>query len=246
MGDVVFGNKYGGDHVAGDKIVHAPPAPAPRPVRRRVVLLMSANSDRRPLRLDVERREINEVVARAHAGHLLEVRTADAVRLGDLQNTLIANEPAIAHFSGHGDASAGIVLTDDLSRRDLGDRRPGDDGRPRPVPPAALTELFGIVRNGLRCVVLNACYSADQARAIAVHVPCVIGMRGGIADDAAICFSTGFYLGVAHGETIGSAFRLGCNRLSLQGHADAGVPQLIAGPGAADRPVIARPAFGTG
>lgn len=113
-----------------------------------------------------------------------------------------------------------------------------DLGHPRAVPPDALTELFRILRHGLRCVVLNACYTDDQARAIAAHVPFVVGMAGGILDDAAIRFAAGFYLGVAHGQSVGAAFQLGRNRLRLRAHPDADLPRLIAAPGAVDEPVI--------
>jgi hypothetical protein len=236
MGDVIFGNKYGGDHVEGDKISYGGPTPPRRPV----ISLMSANSSDRPLRVDIERREIAEAVTSAGAQQLLELRVADAVRLSDLQETLLAQRPAVAHFSGHGDPTSGIMMVDGSIRRDLGERRPDDRPRARHVPPAALTELFGILGRRLRCVVLNACYTEDQAEAIAVHVPCVIGIRGSIQDDAAIDFSAAFYRAIAHGETITTAFRLGRNRLGLSGHPDAGAPQLIAVPGAADRPIVRR------
>lgn len=238
MGDVIHGNKYGGDHVEGDKIINRSPAPRPRPKRRPVISLMSANSADRPLRIDVERREISDAITMAGAGDRLELRTADALRLSDLHQTLLAHEPAIAHFSGHGSASAELMVVDEPGRRDVDERPVGGTRPARAVPPEALTELFGILRKRLRCVVLNACYTEDQARAIAVHVPCVVGMRGGIRDDAAIHFATAFYRAVAHGETIGTAFRLGRNQLDLYGCADAGVPQLIAMPGAAGLRIV--------
>lgn len=228
MGDRVYGDKYGGDHVRGDKIVFAR---EPGRARRRVILLMSANPDReQPLRLDEERREIDNAVTYAQASDRLAVRTADAMRVDDLQSALLRHRPAIAHFSGHGSGSAGILLTDAR-------------GRARPVPPAALSNLFGILRGGLQCVVLNACFTDEQARAIAVHVPCVVGMRREVLDNAAIRFAAGFYQGIAHARSIGVAFELGRNRLGLHGHPDAdiGVPQLIAAPGAMDRPVINGP-----
>ena len=226
MGDTVHGDKYGGDRVHGDKIIRVGPGRRPGRARRQVILLMSANADRQqPLRLDEEHREIDHAVTYAQAGDRLEVRTADAVRLDDLQSALLRHRPAIAHFSGHGSASAGILLTDDL-------------GHARPAPPDALSDLFRILRGGLRCVVLNACFTDEQARAIAAHVPYVVGMRGRVLDDAAIRFAAGFYQGIAHAKSVRVSFELGRNRLDLHGHADADVPQLIAAPGAVDRPVI--------
>jgi hypothetical protein len=238
-GDVIHGNKYGGDHVQGVKIVYSSqPSPAQRPVGQRpVIMLMSANSTDRPLRIDLERREISEAGAKAGARGRLELRNADALRLGDLQRTLLAHQPAIAHFSGHGDATQGVMVVDEPIRRDLGENFTAVGSSVRGVPPAALGELFGILPKRPACVVLNACYTHDQAQAIAVHVPCVIGMRGGIEDAAAISFAVGFYEAVAHGASFDTAFALGRNRLALLGHVDAGVPQFIATPAAAGRSI---------
>jgi hypothetical protein len=227
MGDYVMGDKVNGDKINGDKLVYAAGRAEPRQ-RPKVVLLMSANADgRRPLRLDREHREVDSAIWNAHGGGRLEVRVADAVRLEDLQRSLLRHRPAIAHFSGHGSAAYGIMVT-------------GADGRPRAVPPDALSELFRALREDLLCVVLNACFTDEQAHAIAEHIPCVIGMRGGILDDAAIDFATAFYQAIAYGRTIGTAFDLGCNRLRLDGHPDAARPRLVAAPRAAGRRVIER------
>jgi hypothetical protein len=227
MGDTIFGDKYGGDHVRGDKIVNQNTGwQARRPVPRKVILVMSANPDRtRILRVDEERREIDRAVRHAQAGDRLAIHTADALRLDDLQQALLHHRPTIAHFSGHGDAFTGIAVTNDR-------------GGVQPVPPAALSDLFGILRGGLRCVVLNACYTDEQARAIAAHVPCVVGMRSRVRDDTAIRFAAGFYEGIAHARSIRVAFELGRNRLDLHSQPDSDAPRLVATDGTADSPVI--------
>src|SRR5689334_4330800 len=128
MGNWVMGDYVNGDKVNGDKIVHAPRPSRTRP-EPKVVLLMSANADgRRPLRLDREHREVDSAIWNAHAAERLELRVADAVRLDDLQGALLRHRPVIAHFSGHGSAAYGIMVSD-------------DDGPPRAVPPDALSEL---------------------------------------------------------------------------------------------------------
>ncbi len=226
MGDTVYGNKYGGDHVQRDKIVNVHGDRTPEPGRRKTILLMSANPDRtQPLRLDEERREIDLAVTSAQAGNRIEVRTADALRLDDLQSALLRYRPVIAHFSGHAHASTGVVVTDRF-------------GEAQSVPPKALSELFRILQHGLRCVVLNACFTQEQARAIADHVPCVIGMRSRVLDDAAILFATGFYRGIAHARSIRESFELGSNLLGLHRCPDDETPLLISAPGQADQPVI--------
>jgi hypothetical protein len=226
MGDRIYGDKVYGDKVSGNKIVQSGSGlPTSRP-ERAVVLVMSADAGQGlPLRLDEERREIVRAVRLADADDRIEVRTADAVRIDDLQNELQYHRPVIAHFSGHGSAT-GIVVVDDA-------------GQAQSVPPQALSDLFALV-GGLRCVVLNACFTDEQARAIASRVPFVVGMRGRVLDDTAIRFAAGFYQGIAHARSARDAFELGCNRLNLHGHADADVPRLLARPGASDRPIIDR------
>ncbi|GHJ48958.1 hypothetical protein Cs7R123_63000 [Catellatospora sp. TT07R-123] len=241
MGDIVHGDKINGDKIVGDKVagskvVYQNPGqhiPAPRDGRgrdggeRAVVLMMSANPNRdAPLRLDEERRAIDQAIVRAQAEHRLAFKIADAVRVDDLSHCLLRHGPAIAHFSGHGTAADGLVFSD-------------DHGGARPVPPDALAELFAVLSDGLRCVVLNACYSAEQARAIAEHVPYVVGMRKWIDDEAAILFSTGFYEGIAHGKSVPVAFALGRARLRLHGYTGQ-APVLLAADGAGEEPVVPR------
>jgi hypothetical protein len=222
MGDFVLGNKYG-DTVHGDKHVYNGHAEPSATRRRDTILLLSANAGgQRQLQLDQERRAIDREVTHSRR---LEVRTADALRLDDLQGALLRYQPIVAHFSGHGHPSEGIQVVDEA-------------GRPRSVPPRALSQLFRILGDGLRCVVLNACHTDEQATAIAAYVPCVVGMRRRVLDDTAILFATGFYRGIAGGRTIRTSFELARNGLDLHGVPDRGVPHLIAHPGAADRPLV--------
>lgn len=65
------------------------------------------------------------------------------------------------------------------------------------------------MRNEVRCVILNACYSAAQAKGISQHIDFVIGMTHAVADDAAIRFSEAFYRGIATGRSVQEAFDLG-------------------------------------
>jgi hypothetical protein len=69
-------------------------------------------------------------VAYSRASARLDVRTADALRLDDLQRVLLRYEPIVAHSSGHGHPREGIQVVDEA-------------GLPRSVPPRALSGLFG-------------------------------------------------------------------------------------------------------
>jgi hypothetical protein len=55
-------------------------------------------------------------------------------------------------------------------------------------------------------VVLNACYSAEQAKVISEFEIYVIGMHVEIADDAAINFAGALYIGLGAGKSIEQAF----------------------------------------
>jgi hypothetical protein len=74
---------------------------------------------------------------------------------------------------------------------------------------------------------LNACYSATQARAIAEHIPYVVGMSESIGDDAAILFAIGFYKALAGGKSIPKAFEFGKVEIRLHGIPEHGTPVLI-------------------
>ena len=97
---------------------------------------------------------------------------------------LLRHQPHIVHFSGHGSSLGEIFLEDDA-------------GLSQPVSPRALSTTFGLLKDNIRCVVLNACFSRIQAEAIAQHIECVVGMSQAIGDRAAISFAAAFYQAVA-------------------------------------------------
>jgi hypothetical protein len=84
-----------------------------------------------------------------------------------------------------------------------------------------------MVRPGsIRIVVLNACYSDVQARAIASVIDCVIGMSDAIGDEDAIAFSAAFYRALGFGRSVQTAFDLGKVAMELEDSLDAKVPEL--------------------
>jgi hypothetical protein len=95
------------------------------------------------------------------------------------------------------------------------------------VPFDALADLFGLCREHVECVILNACRSEAQAEAIGEHIPYVIGMNSGINDRAAIEFAVGFYDALGAGRQIEEAFQFAKNAIALQGVTGAHTPVLI-------------------
>lgn len=203
------------------------------------ILFLGANpSNTTRLRLDREVREIADRLRGSRQGDRFEVVQEWAVRVSDLQAVLLRHEPQFVHFSGHGTNSAQgrtPSSTTQASREMLPVESPNSDGeilveneqgQSVPIATSALARLFGLV-GGVRCVLLNACYSATQADAIAEHVEVVIGMRRSIGDEAAILFSWSYYQALGYGKPIARAFDLGVNQLEIHGYDDHDVPQLL-------------------
>lgn len=79
----------------------------------------------------------------------------------------------------------------------------------------------------MQCVLLNACFSLTQAKAINQHIKYVIGMRDEIGDKAAIEFAVGFYDALGAGRPVEKAFAFGCNAIQLYGLPDHLIPVLL-------------------
>ncbi|MCP4404222.1 MAG: hypothetical protein GY801_43805 [bacterium] len=95
------------------------------------------------------------------------------------------------------------------------------------LPADALTNLFKLFNDSVKCVTINSCYSKSQAEAIKTHIPYVIGMKSGIPDNAAIAFSIGFYKAVGAGKGIPFAFQFGVTAIQLEGVSGDDVPILL-------------------
>ena len=106
------------------------------------------------------------------------------------------------HFCRQGEQ--GLVLED-------------ESGEPQLVSIEALVELSKLLADQVECVVLNACYSEVQARAIAQHIDAVIGMNQAIGDRAAIAFAVSCYDALGAGKAIGFTFELERNAMQMQG-----------------------------
>jgi len=180
------------------------------------ILFLAANpKDTDQLRLDEEIREIKQALLQAEFRDKFEIEQEFAVRTSDIQAHLLRHKPHIVHFSGHGSEKSEIILEDKT-------------GNSTPLSIRALSQLFSVLKDNIRCVVLNACYSEPQAQAIAKHVDCVIGMSKAIGDPAAISFSVAFYQALGFGRDIKTAFDLGCLQIDLESLNEQDTPKLLA------------------
>ncbi|MEH1949733.1 MAG: CHAT domain-containing protein [Nostoc sp.] len=179
----------------------------------KILFLAADPSNATRLRLGQELRDIREKLQLAKERDRFILDSRESVRPGDISQAIFDVEPQIVHFSGHG-TSTGELCFEDLL------------GKYQPVKPDALAALFELVADQINCVVLNACYSEAQAKAIAQHIPFVIGMNKAIGDQAAIAFAVGFYKALAARRTIDQAYKFGCVEIRLQGIAEHLTPIL--------------------
>ena len=180
----------------------APPVSSP-PADRVRILFLAANSTREPLDLEREVSLIQQDLRMARERDSLEFRHVAAATVDTLMQAMLDESPTIVHFAGHGSAE-GIFLRDDA-------------GNPRLVTGDALASLFKLFQDSVRCVVMNACWSQEQASAIRRHVPHVIGTRARIPYAAARAFSAGFYKAVGAGKDVAFAFQAGRARVHMEG-----------------------------
>lgn len=180
------------------------------------ILFLAANPKDTPaLRLDEEMRSIDVALRQAEFRDRFDIKQQWAVRVADLQGYLLRHKPELVHFSGHGSASSQIILED-------------NSGNSHPVSPRALSQVFSVLKDNIRCVILNACYSEQQAQAIAQHTDCVIGMSKAIGDAAAISFAAAFYQALGYGRNVKTAFDLGCAQIDLENLDEQDTPKLLA------------------
>ena len=184
--------------------------PPPHPDQQTILFLAASPKGRQ--RLDQELRDIAEGLQRAQRRDRFNLQQRWAVRPRDIQRAMLDLAPQIIHFSGSGEQ--GLVFEDDI-------------GNSKPVDEAALAALFELFADQITCVVLNGCYSEVQAKAIAQHIPYVIGMSQTISAEAAIAFSVGFYDALGADRPIEFAYKLGCTAIQLEGMAEHLTPVLL-------------------
>lgn len=199
----------------------------------KTILVLAANpKGTSPLRLGEEVRSLRLGLERSRDRDRFVLEERWAVTTTDMRRALLDCQPQIVHFSGHG------VGTEDLGQELLSTRKlsvvsnstteleglmfEDETGQPKLVSGEAIASLFALFRDQVECVVLNACYSETQAKAIAQHIPYVVGMKRAIGDRAAIEFAIGFYDALLAGRSVEFAYKLGCNAIQM-----AGIPEHL-------------------
>jgi hypothetical protein len=182
--------------------------PTPYGTQVAKILFLAANpSDTTRLQLGKEYRDIREALQKAGQRNRFTLTNELAVRVGELIQLLLQYKPVIIHFSGHGSDAGEIILED-------------ESGKSFPLPQEAVQKIFGVLnRNGnqIRCVILNACFTEQQALYIAEYVDIVVGITSEIGDTSAIRFASVFYASLGEGKSVQTAFELACVNIELHG-----------------------------
>jgi hypothetical protein len=191
------------------------PSITPSQSMKTTILFLAANPDGvTKLALDKECRAIREKIRASDFPKALELKTEWAVRPDDLLQYLNEYRPHVVHFSGHGSANEELILHT-------------EDDQAKPVSKAALRVLFTTLKDNIRLVVLNACYSRPQAEAIVEVIDCAVGMKKAIGDQAAIVFAASFYRALGFGRSVKEAFDQGRTALLLESILEENTPELL-------------------
>ncbi|MDZ7952124.1 CHAT domain-containing protein [Nostoc sp. DedQUE09] len=186
-------------------------------------------------RLEQEARDISDGLLRArHRGHF-KFEQRWAVRPRDIQLALLECNPQIVHFAGHRKQDKILeqkeTITQEFATETETEQEEGlvfedDTGHIHLISAKALADLFKLFSDQVNCVLLNGCYTEDQAKIIAQHIPHVIGMKQSITNKAALDFALGFYDALGSGRSMEFAYHLGCSAIKMAGLSEHLTPIL--------------------
>jgi WD40 repeat protein len=200
---------------AGRALIRPVAEPARPTAQRHVILFLAANPrGTTGLDLDDECAAIERELSMVTARHEFDFHSKWAVSIDAMMRHLNELQPAVIHFSGHGEGDPATSRDDHhrARRRDIAETTAGaaiylEDEREqrRQVGGRPLAQMIASAAPRARVVVLNACYSDALAEALLGVVECVVGMRGAISDGAAPAFAVAFYRALGNRRSIGNA-----------------------------------------
>lgn len=165
-----------------------------------------------PLRLGAEQRDIMEGLRSTSLRERFSMDQVPAARSKDLINALNRYDPTILHISGHGNEDV-IVFE-------------AEDGSSAVVDGDLLKRIIMLSGSRLKLVVLSACESAKQAKALISHVDAAIGMKTSIGDEAARTFAVQLYKSLGEGVDLKRAFEQAALQIDVQGLQQGSTPVL--------------------
>lgn len=160
------------------------------------ILFVAANPEETgQLALDKEFRDIKQKISSSAGHECLELHSCWAATFDDFKQALLTDRPHIVHFSGHGNGNVVCVAT--------------EDNLPEFITKETLKSLLQVLRDNIKIVVLNSCFSDPIAESLTEIVDCTIGMTTEVDDRAAATFAASFYQGIGYSRSIQEAFELG-------------------------------------
>lgn len=210
---------------AAAKQLRLPTVPPPRnsgvimPTEKVRILLLAADpTDKVQAGLGREEQTVKDALAGLRASRRVRIDTYWSVSAGLLARTLTQHDPHVIHYAGHGGSHGELLLND------------ADTDTAQPASADALLRMFRQL-GGLKCVVLNACYSTRLAQGLALDLPLVVvGMRSAVDDHSSRVFAEHFYREIAAGKSLQLAFDTARNVLEAANLPGEDLPQLNAHP----------------
>lgn len=167
------------------------------------ILFFGASPNQHPLlNIDVEFREVQRAFDRDPN---IRVIHSSATTLNNVPGFLQRHPAQLVHFAGHGSKNA-LILMDDSEN-------------PVEVEIGAIGRWISAVGKSVQIVVLNACFTAEQARQLAHFVDCTIGIDSPVRDENALEFTSLFYESLSLGRSVQTAFDVATARRGNGSHA---------------------------
>lgn len=186
----------------------------------RVLFFVSNPISLKALEADAEYFALRDSLLQSESGAAVDTKPVRAGTLSMLTQQIRSFKPNILHYAGHATEKALIVEGDARQEEELSAEN--------------LATIIQLLGTGVRCLFLNACYTAAQAEQLLKHVPFFIGMQTAIPNSVAKTFSQHFYLALSAGDELGKAFELA--RSALGAHKQ--IPKPAFWDGADNLPMV--------
>ncbi|MBD3883911.1 CHAT domain-containing protein [Phormidium tenue FACHB-886] len=180
---------------------------------KKLILMLSANPENIDrLRRGEEIKTIENALDRATLARLKQNRSSTIldpplnklnVRATDLSQELSTIQSSVICISGDEDGIEGLMLGSSSSKNEF-----NHSGKLKPI-----ADFFQLYSQRIDCVILNGCYSEEQARSIVQNIEFVIGINRNLEHEKVVKFFSEFYYQLGLENTIQSSYSLAYNLL---------------------------------
>ena len=178
-------------------------------VKKKILMLLTEHEEEETLRRRKEIKAVREAKDRARSGSQFDLDSRPDIGAAKFSQEMSKIEPFIIDISGHENGIENLVLGESTRGNTLTE----------PEKLQIISELFRVCSESvksLECIILNGCYSMDQAQEIVQHVEFVIGINHALSETESIGFLEEFYYQIFSERNIKSAHEFGCSLLKRQ------------------------------